>query len=93
MDNRIGAVATNVVKGIDLALAVARYYEVEVCNLEVEPIPGVGDPVLVCDKLPPAGEDGALLELIQLGRCVPLCWECANRCFLLLGLGLGLGAA
>lgn len=67
MDNRIGAMAADVVKGIDLTLAVARYYEVEVCNLKVEPVPSVGNSVLVCDELPSAGEDGALLELIQLG--------------------------
>lgn len=67
MNNGIGAVAADVVKGIDLTLAVAGYYEVEVGNLKVEPVPSIRNSVLVCDKLPPAGKDGALLELIQLG--------------------------
>lgn len=67
MNNGIGAVAADVVKSIDLTLAVARYYEVKVCNLKVEPVSSIGNSVLVCDKLPPAGKDGALLELIQLG--------------------------
>jgi hypothetical protein len=67
LNNGKCTVATHVVKGIEVALAVARHDKLIACDVELEPISCLGESVLVGDEKPLLGEDGALLELEHLG--------------------------
>lgn len=87
LDDGIGAVPADVVKGINGALAITGDDKIEASDLKIKPVARIWDSDLVGDELPPARKDGAPLQLVHLLGGVPASRQSPDGGLVLGGLG------
>lgn len=79
LDDGVGAVATDVVEGVDFLAAVHDDDEVVAGHIVTEEVARLLDSRAVGEEEPLAGEDGSSFELIHLFGRVPCCRQCPDR--------------